>query len=1403
MANNHYSEFIQISPTFESVVDLAADQRNKDLWREYIVGRDMENLIEALCKSLNMETPDARRSFWIHGSYGTGKSYAALLVKHLLEEAPAVVDQYLGQNSRLSPYRTRFMKSRNKGDFMVVWRAGCTGIHDGNAMLMEAEKAIREALKAKFGDKADYGDTSLHDAVLKQLQDRSHNWDYILESTTLGDDYDNIEHLIQLVEAGDLAAIQRTAVVIRSKGWGLVDGLGTFKSWVKTVIESNGLSKTGIFFIWDEFTEYIANSGDHTVLQQLSEFSKETPFYMMPVIHRTKELLANLGGEDSYQKISDRFHTVEFHITSEAAYDLIAGSIVIKNGMETHWKEERKNIVARIKSRLADMEGADDTIAERIDQFCPVHPMTIKLLTKVADNYAGAQRTMFRFMKDNNTPDQGFVGYINKYGPDDQACWLTPDWLWDYFFTRTSDIKDEEKDAAAADYIRHYVESKYLVENNENALRVFKVSMLLMTVMSSTKGFYGGKRTLDGLSATVDCLKTCLAGVVSENQVQDLLNTLQDSRVLLLDRAANGIIHIQMPYAVGPNVDFKAKIEANDKKYSRYQMFSKDGAVSQEFEKMAWDENDASLRRMKIAICCAETTSINARLDEVRKELDKNPFKLGLLIVTVRDGAQALAIQGDLQKRAVESQEPRLIIALNQDPFTDEKRKSWLEAITKYEMAIGAGATADASTKEREAKLVITSWVSGAVSGGKITAWCENQVMTGIFGMANLRKQIRINVLDKIFPYAPEMVCITSTAYKACNEKTALAGIQRETNTAQLKNILTALQMADALELKTFEEMMGLTGSKASESIAALAKCIHDEIEHNGARVMLDELWQKLQGSPYGYYDNMVCGVLLGYVFSAFKGLGYTWKDSTQSPIGLTDTTISTLVMNMCKGKMTTDSLFAGTEAWRAFRDYLKAIFGLDDTAVADAVSGNHNVREVITKTGTPFWVVKYLPSDVWANQDAKDAAYKIVDGIQDFISNGDDNEAVMSSVVQLFNGRGKVRKVITDFYQDKSAMAEAFQNYLFGTSPQLQEIAAKLSIQPQTLSDKLHRVMQGAIYTWTEEQVAERTAEIVAEYRYLDVLNEVLGKVYQSGEAVKRDLADLFKHLRISMAAIERMQKDWYPALKILHRISANGLPQSEEESRTEEMLALQKYGTYAFDCLRDAKPVLADLLSAEGIDYTSEELDRIYAGLKDLSCDMMLTQFERELKAQLNTIKISRNRMLLRERWVTMTGTETVKDWCAIHKVPLLLLLSKPLQTAMLTLISVQQGQATTDAAVTGALTALDCEEMSILNDDEKLNALLVRTIGEEFADIWAIHKDSLISRAKQDYGNDMSTWMSNALFGIQNMLKKEQREQAKREKLSSTQAAVASMPERTLRDRIRAFLDSHPEYCDEFSK
>ena len=1397
MATKKYSNYLEINPSFESVVDIDADKRNTNLWREYIVGEDMDALVNHLCESLGNEAPDLRRSFWIHGSYGTGKSYAALLVKHLIEEPPEVIDAYLAGSGRLSKYRNRFAKCRKNGDYLVVWKTGCTGIRSGDMMLLEAEKAIRDALVEKYGDNAYLGSSSLVNAVKEKLADPSINWEYIRQSTVLSDDYTSVDELRSAVDDGDLTALQNTAMVIRQKGYGLVNNLETFKSWIGDIIDGNGLSKSGIFFIWDEFTEYVAHSDDHTVMQQISEFCKEKPLFMLYVVHRSQEMVDSMG-KDRYQLITNRFHQVEFHVSPDAAFDLIASSINTHTGMAIYWAEDKKAVIKCIQPFLPDMVGLDDKVSEMIDLLCPMHPMTIRLLSRVAESFAAAQRTMFRFMKDQSDSELGFVGYINKYGPDDQACWLTPDWLWDYFFTRESDFSD--KDTKAAEYIHHYEESRHLVENDENAHRVFKIAMLLLAVMSTTKGVYGGTKAHGGISATEECLATCLAGVMTKTQVKDLLSTLEDCKILLRDEAANGTIRLQMPFRGGSDDEFSTRYAANERKYTRYQMFTHDGILAQELEKKAWDENDVAYKRLKICASCAETSSIKVRLDEIQKELDKYPYKLGLLLVTVRDDAQYIAIQSDLEKYASHSGEPRLTIALIKIPFTDEMRSKWLTSLTKQEIAYGRGQTASSRQYQIEANAVIASWVANATGGSKIIAWNGNQVFANQYGMANLRKTIHTNVLQVLFPYAPESIVVTTTAYKPCNDAAPTAGITRTSGNAQMKSVLNGLADAGLLDLSTIDSMVDASGSKAAASVSQLARTVRDEML-SGQRVVLGDLWSKLQKQPFGYYNTIACGVLLGYVFSCYKDSAFSWTDNAQSTHVLGESTLKTMVLAMCRGTVTTDYLSAGTVTFQNFRLYAQKILNLTDAQIANETECWHNMREAVTKTGAPLWALKYLPDDAYGSTDFKDAAIKIVDNMQQFIAQDSDRETVMSNVIQLFNGRGKLRKVLEQSFQDKNVMNTAFRNFLFGASPELKDIAGRLTVQPEDLSDKLHMVMQTAIYTWTEEQVKEKLPDIVSDYRYLDALNKILGKVYHSTEDARKDLSNLFRFLRIPMAAIEYHHMPWFEALQILLNIAANGTAHLTPQKRATDVAVLTEHGQSAMDCLKDAKPVLADILEVRGIDCTQGELDAVYSGLKDLPCNASLSQFEKELKAQISRISQARNRVLLQERWRTLSGQESVRDWCKVHGVPLLWIVGKNEQKALETVIEVQNSSRTLDQNVQNALSVLNAMDASIFTDEAKIAAAFLETVGQEYKTVLAGDAALVMAQAKMKLGNDLSTWNITDLAALQRILKQALQEKAKKEKLQAAKNRTESMDAAALRARVKAFMENHPEFCDEF--
>jgi hypothetical protein len=217
-----------------------------------------------------------------------------------------------------------------------------------------------------------------------------------------------------------------------------------FEAWTKDVIEGNNLQNSGIIFIWDEFTNFVRESGSDNVLQRISEYCKQQPLFMFFIVHVDQAWVNELG-KDTYDRILHRYHELEFHITESAAYDLIGNSILTRKGMDSTWKTKKDKLIKKIDTYIHEFDNLQlSNPREKFLSLCPIHPMTLTLLSTVAENFGASQRTLFRFMKDESEEKEnvGFRYFINTYGPDDW-CWLTPDFLWDYFFTRESDIKGD------------------------------------------------------------------------------------------------------------------------------------------------------------------------------------------------------------------------------------------------------------------------------------------------------------------------------------------------------------------------------------------------------------------------------------------------------------------------------------------------------------------------------------------------------------------------------------------------------------------------------------------------------------------------------------------------------------------------------------------------------------------------------------------------------------------------------------------------------------------------------------------------------------------------------------------------------------------------------------------------
>lgn len=1397
MAN--YSAYIELSQNFESVVDLDAEERNPNLWQDYIVHDDMQRAVEKICDSIKYEIPDARRSFWIHGSYGTGKSYAAIVIKHLFEEPLINLEKFLSW-PKLIDYRNKFKAIREKGEFLVVWKSGVTGVRSGIQLMMEMEMSIRRKLEEKFGETAYFGHLSLISAIQQKVSDPALNWQHMFNDSVYGisENHASFEEFKSEVLSSDLDACKVAAKICQDKGWALFATVDMFEDWLEDVIAGNHLEKSGIVFIWDEFTAFVRESGDDNILQRLSEFCKKQPFFMFLIVHIEPGWVANLG-EETYKRILHRYHELEFHITESAAHELIGDSIVVRPAMEEQWAAVKNQLLKSIDKNIGDFDNLSlGNERERIKQLCPIHPMTLSLLAIVAQNFGASQRTLFRFMKDKTEISQkvGFNHFINNNGPDDWR-WLTPDYLWDYFFTRESDIKGDLSQEARRCFL-HFQNKQELVSADKVALHVFKAIMLLLAVMSTEKiSLLRSQQQTRRMQATKNTLYKCFVGQLTQSDIDKYIGAFEVDNLLRMENLANGDARFELPYS-GAVDEFEIRFDQIKKRDTRYELFKKGGIYSKSLEEKMWDPNRATKNRVQLAVSSSEKNSINLRKNELVEDLAKNSYKIGVLVVVPSEASQFASLQAELKEMAKLDTTDRLVICIIKEALTDESLDKWRQDRTHKELAAEQGLQGNANRYENEADITKESWAQSA-SESQIIAFYKDVQYTALYGKGNLISCVEKDVIFNLFKAAPELIVSVSTAFKKSHEKAALSGITLEASSAQINNIANGLKAAKAWDVSSINQMISLDGSEGTKAIASLAKFINDKLSQ-GAKVKLDELWVDLQKPPFGFYDCLACAYFLGYVLRFFKNGTFNWVDNSNNTFPLSENNLATLIFKLCRGDLINHTLSSGSEIWQQFKPYAQNIFKLSPEESTNEDQTRKYIRERIIKTGTPLWVIKYISSDSFGGADSKEIVCKIIDSLNNFISDQGDMDEEMSEIITLFKGRGSLRKSIYEAFDNIDIRNQAFRAFIFEKQPDLKDLVEGININPADLLDAIKDLMQSAIYTWSEDQVGEKLYILSLDYSLVKILNYALLIHKKSISAIKLEMANFFSLMKVPGSVIETLSKPWVGALKLMHFISQDGWKNLSIEEKKSAIDELNDNARLTWESLKESKLLLREYLSTKDLNVSDLELNNIFGQLISIPYDTSVVLFNDSIQRHINNIAYERDKKELLSFWHLNSGFHSVKDWCNTYNIPIQWVLDDDSLAHVEVVHSITEGRKVDNNQLKNSVDFLSSADPLPLKDEIFIQQKFLDQIGENNSSGYIEYKNQINDVLRNKLGSDIYAWGTKA-GEVRNVIEAFIREKNFHKYMDSAKKKIFNMPVDVLRERVIKLLDDHPEHCKLF--
>jgi hypothetical protein len=142
--NTRYSDYIKIQD-FLPVYDILDEKPN--MWRTFIPTKQFSDLLQRSITAITSTEISKRRSMWVRGTFGTGKSHASSVIRHLLCDPVDEVMSYI-QNIPNEATRAQLSAIRKEKRYFPVILKGVEGAYNIPRFSLSIQKQTKLVLAA-------------------------------------------------------------------------------------------------------------------------------------------------------------------------------------------------------------------------------------------------------------------------------------------------------------------------------------------------------------------------------------------------------------------------------------------------------------------------------------------------------------------------------------------------------------------------------------------------------------------------------------------------------------------------------------------------------------------------------------------------------------------------------------------------------------------------------------------------------------------------------------------------------------------------------------------------------------------------------------------------------------------------------------------------------------------------------------------------------------------------------------------------------------------------------------------------------------------------------------------------------------------------------------------------------
>jgi len=1221
-----YKDYFQIDENYFPCVNESAINAGLE-WNEFY---PHSTFIDLLKKTERMLSRSEKRSIWIFGAYGTGKSYAAFALSKLLTASDEEMEAYFNKYEALMPHRTdlmqRLIATKKEGHILVCYRYASSSINNSNDLIVIMQDLIAKAVE-RAGLKYTGADT-LKQGILNWLQDERHkqlfnayvekeykdlfggwNTDEIIEKLNKS------ESSIELVGKINLMASETGFRIIKIDMDGLI-------AYIKDIVTGNGLK--ALVFVMDEFSEFFKNNlGRLSDFQKLVEICAEVPFYLIVVAHQMGSYFHEK--DIDARKIKDRFSPCELSMPDNIAFDLMRDALKIKEEAKIDWEiklDDLQDFTKKSRKAVSDIAEINDDVLRGI---LPLHPMSALLLKYISSAFESNQRSMFDFIK-NDGDYKAFQWFIDNHGPlDHMTAFLTVDMLWNFFYETGGDN--------LAPSIKNILDTYKKAESHNLVMEEHQVlkTILIMQAVSSHLN-----DAIPLFIANDKNLHLCFEGTDYEHKAQAIADKLVKTEVLYKKTLGNNKFCYATMVMIGDAAELDKKKKEKIEKMRTSDLCTDDlmGAF-----------NLPAPQKMRYCPILVTNEDISIKTNRIINEKHSTYFHA--IIGVAKDDNEAVLLRKLMQdkiKNVVPDDRNIIYIDTTPTPFGVDSIGQYAEYMAGSELQRGKDNSA-AEDMLRKGKNVVKIW-SNRIISGQIVIYSKNNPEGERFNnwqqaISGLRELVETKY-PQVFEFAQGLSEVTFQ--RGSKQQWVEAGINGKTSgqTGSAQKLVEAAR-------KDGGYWYSNPYSSLSIIKTALDKKIEDELALNSRISIMDIL--TFLCDEYGFLPSHLYTFLTGFLLKEYANDTYRLSDESYSEKMniermkcVIDEGFKQIHMPISRYRERYIRIMSHNE--ELFCNLMSDVFEIPSNQCGSIEDTIIHIRLKEKFKGLPAWVLKEKACGIE------------VDFITEYVNLLNPNQGANVSLIcgnigKLVENDETLAQKLKVLVTDKNRR-ESMKSYLMVFEKgKLLSLAKEIGAEDKVIDDiqKHFGYDTEGLWLWNRDTGEGQIRKVISDYEFIKRSNELLIRTSSSVIGALDAWQEKLKFVKISHEIV-RENSVYAPFIDILCSV-ARGMGRDYLREFYESLV---NHGNAIVDLINSDRDIFAKSCVFQLQKLSEEEISKVYNSVPN-ACFIMgkqeylskITQIVSEYKANLAKIQ-------LHKLWKEKTGTEYPYEWSIRYETPLL---------------------------------------------------------------------------------------------------------------------------------------------------